>query len=316
MGVLRDVDHQIGRIAAASRAAPRRYEIVVLSDHGQTQGATFRERYGQTLEQLVRDACETADVDATGSGEDEALGRLGAALTEAATGEGVGARAVRTATRNRRVGGEVRFGDEKPALAAGDTPRQEPPEIVVMASGCLGLITFPRIPGRVTLEQIEERYPRLLGALREHEGVGFALVRSAARGPVVVGPRGTRWLDSDEVEGEDPLAGFGPNAADHVRRTDRFTHCPDIVVNSRFWRQTEEVAAFEELVGSHGGLGGSQAYPFVLAPSDWALPSEEVIGAEAMHRWMRRWLGDLGHPGFAADAGGARLWAVRSPVDD
>jgi hypothetical protein len=280
MGVLRDVDHQIRRIAAAAQAAPRRYEIVVLSDHGQTQGATFLDRYGHTLEQLVREACETADVDATGSGEDEALGRLGAALTEAATGEGVGARAVRTATRNRRVGGEVRFGDEKPALDAGVSPREEPPEIVVMASGCLGLITFPRIAGRVTLEQIEERYPRLLGALREHEGVGFALVRSAARGPVVVGPRGTRWLDSDEVEGADPLAGFGPNAADHVRRTDRFTHCPDIVVNSRFWRQTEE-----------------------------------VIGAEAMHRWMRRWLGDLGHPGFAADAGGARLWAVRSPVD-
>jgi hypothetical protein len=312
MGVLRDVDHQIRRIAAAAQAAPRRYEIVVLSDHGQTQGATFLERYGHTLEQLVRDACETADVDATGSGEDEALGRLGAALTEAATGEGVGARAVRTATRNRRVGGEVRFGDEKPALEAGDAPRQEPPEIVVMASGCLGLITFPRIPGRVTLEQLEERYPRLLHALREHDGVGFALVRSAAGGPVVVGPRGTRWLDTDAVEGVDPLTGFGPNAADHVRRTDRFAHCPDIVVNSRFWRQTEEVAAFEELVGSHGGLGGSQAYPFVLAPSHWALPDEEVVGAETMHRWMRRWLGDLGHPGFAADAGGARL-VVSSP---
>jgi hypothetical protein len=184
-----------------------------------------------------------------------------------------------------------------------------------MASGCLGLITFPRIPGRVTVEQIEERYPRLLGALREHDGVGFALVRSAAGGPVVVGPRGTRWLDTDTVEGDDPLAGFGPNAADHVRRTDRFTHCPDIVVNSRFWRQTEEVAAFEELVGSHGGLGGSQAYPFVLAPSHWALPDEAVVGAELMHRWMRRWLGDLGHAGFAADAGGARLGPVRSPVD-
>jgi uncharacterized membrane protein YvlD (DUF360 family) len=315
MGVLRDVDHQIRRIAAAAQAAPRRYEIVVLSDHGQTQGATFLDRYGHTLEQLVREACETADVDATGSGEDEALGRLGAALTEAATGEGVGARAVRTATRNRRVGGEVRFGDEKPALEAGDAPREEPPEIVVMASGCLGLITFPRIPGRVTVEQIEERYPRLLGALREHAGVGFALVRSTARGPVVLGPRGTHWLDTGEIEGEDPLAAFGPNAADHVRRTDRFAHCPDVVVNSRFWRQTEEVAAFEELVGSHGGLGGSQSYPFVLAPSHWTLPADEVVGAETMHRWMRRWLGDLGHPAFADDAGGARLQAARSPAD-
>jgi uncharacterized membrane protein YvlD (DUF360 family) len=314
MGVLRDVDHQIRRIAAAAEAAPRRYELVVLSDHGQTQGATFRERYGHTLEQIVRDACETADVDATGSGEDEALARLGAALTEAATGDGVGARAVRTATRKRRVGGEVRFGDEKPS-EEGEPARTETPEIVVMASGCLGLITFPRIPGRVTLEQLEERYPRLLPALRSHDGIGFALLRSAARGPVVVGADGVRWLDTDTVEGQDPLAGFGLNAADHVRRTDRFPHCPDIVVNSRFWRQTEEVAAFEELVGSHGGLGGSQAYPFVLAPSHWALPDEEVVGAETMHRWMRRWLGDLGQPGFTADAAGARLEPAPSPAD-
>jgi hypothetical protein len=307
MGVLRDVDHQIRRIAAVAAAAPRRYEIVVLSDHGQTQGATFRERYGQTLEELVREACQTEDVDASGSGEDEALGRLGAALTEAATGEGVTSRAVRTATRNRRVEGEVRFGDEKPDENAPTAEHKPPPEIVVMASGCLGLITFPRLPGRVTLEQLEERYPRLLPALREHDGIGFALVRSAARGPVVLGPRGARWLDTDEVEGEDPLDGYGPNAADHVRRTDRFPHCPDIVLNSRFWHQTEEVAAFEELVGSHGGLGGSQTYPFVLAPSHWVLPEEEVVGAELMHRWMRRWLGDLGQPAFADDAGGARL---------
>ncbi len=310
MGVLRDVDHQVRRIAAAAAAAPRRYELVVLSDHGQTQGATFLDRYGHTLEQLVRDACQTEDVDTAGSGEDEALGRLGAALTEAASGEGVGARAVRTATRKRRVEGEVRFGDEKPAEDAAEPEHKAPPEIVVMASGCLGLITFPQLPGRVTLEQLDERYPRLMPALRDHDGIGFALVRSASRGPVVVGSRGLRWLDADQVEGEDPLAGFGPRAADHVRRTDRFPHCPDVVLNSRFWHQTEEVAAFEELVGSHGGLGGSQAYPFVLAPSHWALPDEEVVGAEEMHRWMRRWMGDIGQPAFAADAGGERLRAA------
>ena len=307
LGVLRDVDHQVRRIAAAAAAAPRRYELVVLSDHGQTQGATFRDRYGHTLEQLVRDACETDDVHTAGSGEDEALGRIGAALTEAATGAGVGARAVRTATRGRRVDGEVRLGDGN-----GDAARQ-PPEIVVMASGCLGLITFPRLPGRATLEQLDERYPRLLPALRAHDGIGFALVRSAARGPVVLGPSGTRWLDADAVEGDDPLAGFGPNAAEHVRRTDRFAHCPDVVVNSRFWDQTAEVAAFEELVGSHGGLGGSQAYPFVLAPAHWALPGAEVVGAEAMHRWMRRWLGDLGQPAFSADAG-RRPGSTASPA--
>src|SRR5262245_61425814 len=40
---LRKLDQQFGRIERARRYAPRPYEIVVLSDHGQTQGATFKQ---------------------------------------------------------------------------------------------------------------------------------------------------------------------------------------------------------------------------------------------------------------------------------
>ena len=53
MEALRKVDEQFGRIARARRYAPRPYEIVVLSDHGQTQGATFKQRNGYGLEELV-----------------------------------------------------------------------------------------------------------------------------------------------------------------------------------------------------------------------------------------------------------------------
>ena len=84
-------------------------------------------------------------------------------------------------------------------------------------------------------------------------------------------------------------------ASQHVKRTDDFPNCADSMVNSTYWPETGEVDAFEELVGSHGGLGGSQSYPFVLVPRDWALPKEPIIGAEAMHLQVRRWLADLGH---------------------
>ncbi len=50
---LRKLDQQFGRIARARRYAPRPYEIVVLSDHGQTQGATFKQRHGYGLDELV-----------------------------------------------------------------------------------------------------------------------------------------------------------------------------------------------------------------------------------------------------------------------
>ena len=50
---LRKLDQQFGRIERARRYTPRPYEIVVLSDHGQTQGATFKQRNGYTLADLV-----------------------------------------------------------------------------------------------------------------------------------------------------------------------------------------------------------------------------------------------------------------------
>ncbi len=57
---LRKLDQQFGRIDRARRYAPRPYEIVVLSDHGQTQGATFKQRNGYGLDELVRRSVESA----------------------------------------------------------------------------------------------------------------------------------------------------------------------------------------------------------------------------------------------------------------
>ena len=113
-----------------------------------------------------------------------------------------------------------------------------PPEIVVMASGCLGLISFPREPGRVTLERIHELYPRVISTLRDHPGIGFMLARSEQYGAIVIGEQGLCFLDEGRVEGENPLAPFGPNAAQHVKRTDGFPNCADIMINSTYWPET------------------------------------------------------------------------------
>jgi uncharacterized membrane protein YvlD (DUF360 family) len=295
LAVLRRVDRRIKRLAAAAeRRGARPYRVAVLSDHGQTQGATFRDRYGETLEELVQRACgiEAEAVAAESSGEDEAAGRLGAALTEAGTGDSAGARAVRIATRAHRTdAGEVHVEER-----AGEAPAEERlPEVSVMASGNLGLITFPRLPGRVTRETIEERYPELLTALRAHPGIGFLLVRDTAGHDVVLGPEGSHDLATGQVDGVDPLLPFGPRAAQHVARTAAFPHCPDVLINSAWWGQTGEVAAFEDLVGSHGGLGGGQSHPFLLAPAELPLPAGEIVGAEAVHHVLRGWLVALGH---------------------
>src|SRR5690606_33045998 len=56
--VLRTIDRDIGRLEKVAEEAPRPYHLIVLSDHGQTQGATFRQRYGETLSNVVERAIE------------------------------------------------------------------------------------------------------------------------------------------------------------------------------------------------------------------------------------------------------------------
>ncbi|HUB75893.1 MAG TPA: alkaline phosphatase family protein, partial [Solirubrobacteraceae bacterium] len=297
LAVLHDVDHHIERLVRAAQNAPRPYRFVILSDHGQSQGTTFRDRYGETLEELVDRCCASATVEGQHGDPSEALAYLGASIGEVAAGDSRTARAVRAAARPRSEEGEVQVGVDMPARG------EKAPEVAVLASGCLGLISFPRIPGRLTRERIDALHPGLIEGLASHEGIGFVLVRCAGRGGVAFGAKGTHELATGAVEGEDPLAPFGAHAARHVARTDSFDNCPDIVVNSAYWVDADEVAAFEELVGSHGGLGGTQSRPFLLHPRELGLPDEELVGAEHVHAQLRRWLAELGHSEYAASDG-------------
>jgi hypothetical protein len=52
------------------------------------------------------------------------------------------------------------------------------------------------------------------------------------------------------------------------------------------------VAAYEELIGCHGGLGGYQTRPFVLFPSTLPLVDEPLVGAAAVHRVLKGWVSD------------------------
>jgi uncharacterized membrane protein YvlD (DUF360 family) len=261
---LRKLDQQFGRIARALRYAPRPYHVVVLSDHGQTQGATFEQRNGYALEELVRRSVEADSVRGE-SGEDESRANVGIAFDEA-TGQGDESGSKRGSKKD--VSGE---------------------DVVVLGSGNLGLVYLMEERRRLTLEEIQERHPRLIPALRQHPHVGFVLVRSSIDGPVVLGARGARYLADGRVEGEDPLANFSPNAAAHLARSDNFEAAPDIWVNSFYDPDLDEGCAFEGLISFHGGIGGLQTRPFILAPVELPLPDEPIVGAAAVHRLLKGW---------------------------
>ena len=290
LAVLGRHDRQLARLERARQQSPRPYHLVVLSDHGQTQGAPFRQRYGQTLEEVVRGALAQGEVYAPPA-VDEAWGDVGAVLADAREDPGARGRMLARATRSRAVEGTVALGPNKEALAE-RRPAGEalPEEAVVLVSGNLGLVYLPLSDGRLTAEEIATAHPRLLDTLATHPGIGFVMVRSREQGALVIGRGGRRRLADDAVEGEDPLAVFDATAADHLRRHDRFPHCPDILVNSMYDPAADEVAPFEEFMGSHGGLGGPQTRPFAVVPADWAPPSTPIVGVEQMHVALRRWL--------------------------
>jgi hypothetical protein len=150
----------------------------------------------------------------------------------------------------------------------------------VLGSGNLGLV-YAKGPERLSREDIDRQWPAQLPGLANHPGVGFVAVM-AARGPVAIGAEGERWLAEGVVEGVDPLAGFGPHAPDHLLRAVTMEPAPDIYVNSLVDLSNLEVAAFEPLVGCHGGLGGWQDHGVFIAPKE--LRHDGLIdGAAQMH---------------------------------
>ncbi|MFD9031132.1 phage holin family protein [Streptomyces sp. NPDC059567] len=270
--VLARLDRSLALIAKVAEHAPRPYRIVLLSDHGQSPGETFEGAYGLTLRDLVRAGCGLPvprRVRRTRSGSE-----------------------ARDAARDALRSALHRPVDED----GGAVPDKAGP--VVLASGNLGLISFPGVPHRMTREEIERRHPALLHTLANHPGIGFLLVASAEHGSVVLGRDGAE-VPVAELADDGPLAVFGRGAADAVRRTDGFPHVADIMVNSMYDPATGTVHAFEEQIGSHGGLGGEQSHPFLLSPVDFSAPvgpGAELVGAEQLHRVLRRWLRECAGP--------------------
>ena len=54
LAALEGIDAVLAQLEAVAEVAPRKYHFVVLSDHGQSQGEVFADRYGEDLSALVR----------------------------------------------------------------------------------------------------------------------------------------------------------------------------------------------------------------------------------------------------------------------
>ena len=266
------LDKIVGIIEKAAADAPRPYRFVILSDHGQSPGAMFAQRYPKPLEELIRDlAGERVNVQGA-TAHVEHWGRISPLLSEASGINGM-TRVVTSRSFRRHAG------------ATDDAER--PPDIVVAASGNLAQVSLPALPGRATMEAIEATYPGLIDGLVRHPGIGLVMVRTEAGRSVVLQASGTTALDEEPAA---DLTRFGATAVDGLRRVDAMEDCGDLTIVSMFDSRSGEVAPFEEQLGSHGGLGGVQNEAFILHPAEWGI-DERPIGAVALHQEIRRWLG-------------------------
>ena len=213
---------------------------------------------------------------------------------------GAGASALRRLTRRRTVDGAVQLGAGDGGEAS-RAPAARPPEIVVMASGCLGLVSFPREPGRVTLERLEERYPRVLAdAAPSTRASGSCSCARRAHGALVLGAARRALPRRGPRRGRGPAGAVRP-----ARRAPRQPH-RRLPALPRHRRQQHLLAAHStrsrpsrsSSARTAAWAARSRSRSCCTRPTSSA-PAEELVGAEAVHRQLRRWLVGLGHEQYA-----------------
>jgi hypothetical protein len=135
-------------------------------------------------------------------------------------------------------------------------------------------VYFDLHPRKVSLKELNQAYPGMVDAVVQHEGIGFVVAYEDDGQPVAFGKNGARNLHTGGVVGEDPMAPFGDVELRNwqVRRIADFNNAGDLILNSTYYPDGT-VAALEELIGNHGGLGGEQTDAFVFHPGDMEIPA-------------------------------------------
>ena len=314
--VLKQIDLQFDRIEKAEKTCERDYEIVILSDHGQGHGETFKQKYGISLANYVRrllpedmkiydkhpyisDHFRDAFIP-----ENKQIGTLMDKVDDIKNTDFFSNKidnlkdkvpdfinVERVEEFRTKYKNDLDY-IQKHESHEQSTKKAENSTLIVLGSGNLGLIYLTQWNKRLYYEEIVSLFPNLIPGLVKHQGIGFILVESYTNGPMVIGADGIYYLNNDKIVGENPLENFGKNAAMHLKRHNTFEHMPDILVNSSYNPETDEICSFEELIGSHGGLGGSQTRPFILYPSLWQDPGE-LVGAKSIYDFLKKEMEEL-----------------------
>ena len=288
--MLAETDRYFARVEAALAYAPRPYHLIVLSDHGQSEGPTFKDAHGLSLEELVKGLMAGDEAVLALTDSSEGWDHINALLSESVNGETRTAGLLRTMLRSRTQGRRGR-GGAGGRRAGGRAAGRATAQVIVLGSGCTGLVYFTDAPERLTYEAIQARYPELILGLVKHPGIGFVMVKSAEDGAVVARRERHPLPRPGHVRGRGGPAGglraerrAAPAAREQLRQLPRPGRQQPATT-----RRRGELCGFENQVSHHGGLGGPQNHAFIFHPTALAAPDEPVIWATGVYRVLRGW---------------------------
>ncbi len=272
----------------ARRQSPIRYEIMLLSDHGQTPSMPFRLLYGETIEQAMTkmlakvqgDHPVLARVFDPGTGYTVSLLAEMEEVAESQLGW--------LASRGRRALARMAYGE------VGGVDVREEGQVVVCVSGCLAHVYFTGHEESLHLEDVISLYPGFIEALSRHPGIGFVAAGRRFGDAVAICEDGIRNLITGELgETNDPLAPYGQRDrwAGELAQLLSYPDSGDLIINGAWLADSSRIVVLEEQTSSHGGLGGRQNEPFVLVPSSWDVTEMDLESPEALHRLVKQELG-------------------------
>jgi len=319
---LRHIDRRIAEVYRMMRlGASRRYDLIILSDHGQTAARPFSRRFGRTVGEEIGRQLQVEPVQVSGGPDDRWDRHAQYLAREVSNSPLARVPGVRPATR-----AVVRHVERRALLSMvrpGTVYVDERAGAVVTCSGSLAhLYLLADGSRRMDYDRIVELYPGLVPYLRRHEGIGPFFVRQAPGRWLVMEAENSAELlmpaeemDPDEegpakdlkrslrrsgdvagggmhsVKGLDPLRHVDPDHENlgELCRFLGFRNAGDVVLFGRY--DGERVICFDDQVGAHSSLGGPQAEPFIMLPAGHPASGDTLRGYAAIyHRVLRPYL--------------------------
>jgi hypothetical protein len=280
---LRYTDQRIGEIMRMLRHAPGAdYQLILLSDHGQTPGYPFHSRFGATLGETVSAFLRDKNPAAVIAGPlDFTRAQLGYLQDEIeARPKGVRQRLFRRCKNylQRRIGEMVP-----------ETLKIDPENgVVITYSSSLAHLYVTGKPRPLNYVEIEAAQPQLLDFLSGHAGIGFMLARGEKGEVCFFHREGRLCLAEDGLAAGSAVDFLRPYGDPWKLLPDLISFAGDALAGDLILfgaYDGERIACFDDQVGGHGSVGGEQLRPFVILPKGHpVLEKTELSGYDFLYR--------------------------------